>query len=132
MKPAAGSFGRDVVPSGASSPGPTRKAWRHYHRAPDESPAGSAATARSPLDLGSAFSVVAPARHHEEEISESIQIADQPGLDRIALAQPHQPALGAPAHGPTHVELRPQRRAARKDELGEGRKIALEPVDPIF
>src|SRR5262249_24442397 len=86
----------------------------------------------APLDFQGPRALVAPAREHEGEVAEAVEVADETRLDALLLRQRHEAPLGAPAHRAGPVQLGGERRAPRQDEALEGRQLLFTRVDPIL
>ena len=70
------------------------------------------------------------ARHHEQQIGQAVDVAQQHGIDR-RLERDH-PALGAPAHRPRHVQRGAAGTAAGQDESPERRHLGFETIDELL
>ncbi len=71
------------------------------------------------------------ARHHEQQIGQSIEVDDQDRLDRAGPERDHAP-LGATADGARQVQQRARRRSARQNEPAQRRQLCLETIDRLL
>jgi len=92
----------------------------------------SAAWMRVPRRLGDTLAVIAPARHDEQQIAESIEITNQARLDGLQLRERDEAPLRATAHRPGGMDLRCERASSGEYELGELRQVELESIDPLL
>jgi hypothetical protein len=76
--------------------------------------------------------VTDPARQHEEEIGEPVQIAERTVADVLDAHETEHVALGPPAHGAGDVQERAGTSAARQDERLERREPLLAAVHALL
>src|SRR5262245_22789500 len=91
-----------------------------------------AAEGALPEELLLAAMAADPAREHEEQIGEPVQVGERPLADLVLSHEAEDVALGPPAHGPRHVEERAHRAAPGKHEGLERLEVLLATVEELL
>ena len=71
--------------------------------------------------------MVDDARHHEEQVGQAVDVAEQHGIDRRLRAPPSAARRGGRRSAPRAARRRPG--AAGEDEPAQRRQFGLEPID---
>ena len=73
-----------------------------------------------------------PARQHEQQVRQAVQVADRAAIDGLDVRELDHPTLGAAAHGARLVQERGHGAATREDERLERLQVFLAAIDALL